>query len=363
MIYPVLYCSYKGSPVGYQMSLAYMEQRELIPSVEAAGRIPPSVKNYFSHGGANAICGYDSISRVYFMLAKRIEIEDESKRFDEMGRKVFINIALFSPNREEITVLTKGFFGQYNAIRKAFSELLLLDDSVLGYQANFPVLQQVIDSSIAYGSSPYCPDLLGVSYSEAAISFASVEAGWDYFAKMCKLSPADKPRTCISKENYEGQLQSSSVDLYQTQKKAEPKEKTEDIIKEKAETKEKTEDSYKEESGENRKKDSKRIVSTEKQSTNISEKTAPDKHFDAELVSAKEFRRYSDATQQQIDKLNRAVYEQGVQISGLDDRLSDYNKKQKSKFEKISRQSVLPIILAGCALLAAIVALIIALIK
>ena len=66
---------------------------------------------------------------------------------------------------------------------------------------------------------------------------------------------------------------------------------------------------------------------------------------------------------QQIDKLNRDIYEQGAQISGLDDRMSDYDKKHKRIFEKLSRKSVLPTILAGCALLMAIVALIIALIK
>ena len=213
MINAVFYCSYKGSPVGYQMAFADMKRKSLAPGSDNMRLIPRSVITYFSRGGANSVCGYDEKSREYFILTKRIEPENDENKFDEMGRKVFINIAFISEDKSELEQFCKGFFSCYNGVKKASARLLILEDNEFGYNVDFGLLASFIDGCLTAGKQSARSEFAVTFSPSTSISFVALESSWNYFAKMCNIPAYSTQAKQMSIEQFRAALALSSDTL------------------------------------------------------------------------------------------------------------------------------------------------------
>lgn len=339
MVSAVLYCSYKGSNVGYRMALADMEKKELTSVISNRDCVPKSIRGYFSSGGANVVCGYDAENMIYFMLMKKIDLEDESKRFDEMGRKVYINIAFLSSDKNEMTALTKGFFSQYSAVEKAFTGLLSFDDGELGYTIDFELLGSVIKSSTALGNSSQCRNYVSPLYSsETTISFVSVDPSWEYFAKMCRLPLSVKPVKIVESKKLLSDLTGSSDKLFDISKKA--KNETAAVIQKNPQPEKKT-------IPQPEKQPVTKPVSVSRVQTDAnSQKPLPD----------------TDKTKQDAH-MQQMLYETHVKLKTLEDRLDENDKLIRNQIDKFRSIAVSAAAAAVVSALLSVISLIISIVS
>lgn len=389
MILSALYCSYKGSGAGYQMSLADPQKNTLTSLISDRNCIPETIRRYFSNGGANAICGYDDRNRIYFMMMKRLDLEDDTKRFDEMGRMVYINIAFFSSDKNEMTAFANGFFGQFNAIKKSFAGLLLFDDGELGYQINFDVLKQVITSSCAFGNTADCRKIF--MYSDDILSFVSVEAGWDYFAKMCKVPLDAKPRLMAESSQLLQLLSGSSGQLFaepapsdvqrvsyfipviqrsrsetsvpvesqvriepETQLQAEPQIQVEPKSQLQAEPQVRVEPKSQFQA-----KSQVRVEPKSQFQAKSQVRIEPKPHSQQTRISQDS----EDAVGREIKRIRQELYEAGVKLRALEDRFQDSSKTQKDEISKWRMLAISAMITASVAGVLSIISLILSIIR
>lgn len=200
-----LYCSYSGSAAGYQK--AVVDAAEKTVRKDRGGEIPEPVSYIWTHGGARAAAGWSRGSG--YFLVKKIAYLNEGKQRDEQGRKVFMNCALAGEDRQELEYAANGFLACYKAASRGLGELLVMDESDIGYTIrDFAGLAAWFEQCIHAGRAAQPR----VRVSERPISFIVLEADWEYFIGQCRaasLRGAACPPNPMSDEVYTKLLERS----------------------------------------------------------------------------------------------------------------------------------------------------------
>lgn len=207
MVNVLLYCSYSGSAVGYQKAVVDKDQK--IVRSPQKGEIPKLVDQIWTHGGAIAAAGV-SDGTPYFLM-KRIEYQNENKQLDEQGRKVFMNCAFTGSNHKELQQFADGFFSFYQAAVKKLGDLLVVDDTEIGYTIqDFDGLHALVSFCVEAGKRVRVSQ---IGTLEGAISFVALEGDWAYFVKQNSIPAASKPATMLESKAYQRMLEKGQKDL------------------------------------------------------------------------------------------------------------------------------------------------------
>lgn len=207
MINVFLYCSYSGSAVGYQRAVADEAGKTVRSPRE--GEIPRLINQIWTHGGASAAAGVDD-GTPYF-LVKRMEYQNENKQRDEQGRKVFMNCAFTGDDREELRCFADGFFACYRAAVEKLGDLLVVDDTEVGYTIrDFDGLRGLISSCVEAGRRI---PATRVGRLEKSVSFIALEGDWAYFVKQNNVPAVQRPGVEMESKAYRQMLADSRQDF------------------------------------------------------------------------------------------------------------------------------------------------------
>lgn len=207
MVNVLLYCSYSGSAVGYQK--AVVDESEKTVRSPRDGEIPKLVSQIWTHGGAHAAAGF-SDGAAYF-LVKRMNYQNENKQRDEQGRKVFMNCAFTGSDRVELQQLADGFIMCYQAAVRKLGDLLVMDESEIGYTIqDFDGLHDLLSSCIAAGRQVRTS---WVGMLNSAISFVALEGDWNYFAAQNGVPASPRPRNMMESRAYQRMLEESRTEF------------------------------------------------------------------------------------------------------------------------------------------------------
>ena len=206
MINVFLYCSYSGSPVGYQKAFVDLQARTVRRPRE--DDIPPLVNQIMMHGGTAAAAGCDAGTE--YFLVKHFEYRNDSLPPNTPGKKVFLNCAFTGGSPDEMQSLANGFLLCFRAVSRKLGGLLVLNDSEIGYTVtDLGGLQALIASCIAAGGGG---SQAKVRMTGAQISFIVLEGDWDYFLSQNRIS-AQCPQNCMKIRQYRNMLDTSREDL------------------------------------------------------------------------------------------------------------------------------------------------------
>lgn len=200
MINVLLYCSYSGSAVGYQQAIVDEAAKTVRRPRE--GEVPRLVGQIWTHGGARAAAGCVR-GNAYFLI-KRMDYQDKDKQQDEQGRKVYMNCAFTGNDRTELQYLADGFLSCYKAAVQALGDLLVIDDTEIGYTIqDLDGLHRLLASCVAAGRR--LPSSR-TGALEGAISFVALEGDWSYFTAQNDIPALPRPKTMLAASAYQQML-------------------------------------------------------------------------------------------------------------------------------------------------------------
>lgn len=205
MIKFYLYCSYSGSAVGYQMTYADRNNREVIHS--SRGVIPDIISDLWTHSGASFIAGQASPDMNYVVI-KNIDYTNPQKQLDMLGRKVYMNCAITggADDALDMKYLTEGFLKCYNAAAGLMCDMLELCRSRAGYTVDFDKLERLLASCLRAGKHSG----LGFSVNfDKKVTAVALDADWAYFCEQNKVNKFLKPSVVISLGEYKALIAQS----------------------------------------------------------------------------------------------------------------------------------------------------------
>ncbi len=202
------YCSYNLSPNGYTLVKADLTKEKLVPITrENLTLVPNLVRNIFTHGGADMVCGSDGAAQ--YLIIKGIKIENKEKSVDDQGRTVFINMA-FCGDKSEIKKLCLYIAGNYNKYVSFIGPCVYPDCNEAGYEVNYQALKQFLsdvkNNNVVMNASNTSNILTRAlcSFDEKSVfSFIVLQDSLEHFGELCRLSVRGvSPEICVSKIDF-----------------------------------------------------------------------------------------------------------------------------------------------------------------
>lgn len=332
MINVLLYCSYNGSAVGYQMSVVDLSEKSVR---RARDREMPSIINQiWTHGGASAAAG--CVDGNNYFLVKRIEYQNEAKQRDEMGRKIFMNCAFTSGDQAVLQNFANGFFAYYKVVIQKLGDLLVVDDSEIGYTIqDFDALDALISLCTTLGNkvSPK------ISVTEETISFIALEANWNYFAEQNKNLKVSCPRNVLNAKTYKEMMEKSRSAFPETKPMTEETDKKSGVVQNPAEI-EKTIATEKS-------TETEKIVKIEK--SNV----VKEEHTDIDEKITSTIRRELESKNVK-DNFNKQQFEN--RIAHVESELRHQNKQMKLAMAVIAVAAILVVLLRSGKIAAVVIA-------